>query len=47
MDVVFYSLQELYESAYMVTFIAMAVAFVGLLGFWRFLTSRDDDIDKF
>lgn len=47
MDTFFYSLQSLYEDAYTVTFVVMAVAFAGLLGFWRFLTGRDEDIDKF
>lgn len=43
----FYSFQDLFQSSSAVTYILMGLVFAGLLGFWRFLTGRDEDIDKF
>ena len=47
MNSFFYSLQDLYQWTHSVTFILIPVVFIGLLGFWVFLTGRDEDIDKF
>lgn len=39
----FYTLQEFYTFTKGVTYILIILALIGFVGFWRFLTARDDD----
>ncbi len=47
MEHVFYSLQDFMLCTKSMTYICMGLGVVGLLGFWIFLTGRDDSIRKY
>lgn len=43
MDGVFYTLQDLFTYTKGVTYILIVAILLSMLGFWRFLTGRDED----
>ena len=43
MEGVFYTLQDLFTYTKGVTYILIVVILLSMLGFWRFLTGRDND----
>ena len=43
MDGVFYTLQDLFAYTKGVTYILIVAILVSMVGFWRFLTGRDED----
>ncbi|MDR0338824.1 MAG: hypothetical protein LBH65_00945 [Desulfovibrio sp.] len=47
MDNVFYSLHDFMVCTKSLTYILMGLGVLGLLGYWIFLTGRDDNIRKF
>jgi hypothetical protein len=47
MDTVFYSLQDFMLSTKSCTYILMGLGVLGLLGYWLFLTGRDENIRKY
>lgn len=47
MDTIFYSLQDFLLCTKTVTYICMGLGLVGLLGYWIFLTGRDESIRKY
>ncbi len=44
---IFYSLQDFMIYSKSVTYILMALGLLGLLGYWIFLTGRDESIRKY
>lgn len=46
MDSIFYTLQEFMTHTEGVTYILVVAILLGMLGFWNFLTDRDEDIYK-
>lgn len=47
MESVFYSLQDFMVSTKTATYVLMGLGLVGLLGYWLFLTGRDERIKKY
>ena len=47
METVFYSLHDFMVCTKSVTYILMGLGVLGLLGYWIFLTGRDENIRKF
>lgn len=47
METIFYSLQDFMLSTKTMTYILMGLGLLGLLGYWLFLTGRDESIRKF
>ncbi len=43
MDNIFYTLQDFLTHTKGVTYILIVLILIGLTGFWKFLTERDDD----
>ena len=43
MENVFYTLQEFMTHTKGMAYILIVLTLIGLLGFWKFLTARDDD----
>ncbi|HKK32888.1 MAG TPA: hmc operon protein 4 [Desulfomicrobiaceae bacterium] len=43
MDAIYYTLQDFLTFTKGFTYVLMGVGLVGFIGFWRFLTARDDD----
>ncbi len=47
MDSIFYSLQDFMLCTKSLTYIFMGLGVLGLLGYWLFLTGRDERIRKY
>lgn len=47
METIFYSLHEFMLHTKTITYILMGLGVVGLLGYWLFLTGRDESIRKY
>jgi hypothetical protein len=47
METIFYSLQDFMLSTKTMTYILMGLGLLGLLGYWLFLTGRDESIRKY
>jgi len=47
MECIFYSLQDFMLSTKNMTYILMGLGVLGLLGYWLFLTGRDEKIRKY
>ena len=47
MDSTFYSLQDFMMHTKSITYILMGLGVLGLLGYWLFLTERDEEIRKY
>ena len=47
METIFYSLQDFMLSTKTMTYILMGLGVLGLLGYWLFLTGRDESIRKY
>ena len=47
METVFYSLQDFMLCTKTMTYILMGLGLLGLLGYWLFLTGRDESIRKY
>ncbi len=47
METIFYSLHDFMIATKTVTYIFMGLGLIGLLGFWLFLTGREDPIRKY
>ena len=47
METIFYSLHDFMVCTKSVTYILMGLGVVGLLGYWLFLSGRDESIRKF
>lgn len=43
MEDIFYTLQDFYTYTKGVTYVLIVMILFGMVGFWRFLTGRDDD----
>ena len=43
MEQVFYTLQDFMVHTKAVVYVLMGIWLIGVVGFWRFLTERDDD----
>jgi len=43
MEQAFYTLQDFMVHTKAVVYVLMGLWLIGVVGFWRFLTSRDDD----
>ena len=46
MDGIFYTLQDFLTHTEGTTYLIIIAVLLGLLGFWNFLTDRDEDIYK-
>ena len=47
METIFYSLQDFMVHTKSITYILMGLGVLGLLGYWLFLTGRDEKIRKY
>ncbi len=47
METIFYSLHDFMLHTKTITYILMGLGVVGLLGYWLFLTGRDESIRKY
>ncbi|WP_169726957.1 sulfate respiration complex protein HmcD [Desulfovibrio cuneatus] len=47
MDTVFYSYHDFMLATKTITYVLMGLGLFGLLGFWLFLTGRDEPIRKY
>ena len=47
METIFYSLHDFMLATKTMTYIGMGLGLVGLLGYWLFLTGRDESIRKY
>ena len=47
METIFYSLHDFMLCTKTVTYILMGLGLLGLLGYWLFLTGRDESIRKY
>ncbi len=46
MDGIFYTLQEFMTHTKSVTYLLIIAILLGMLGFWNFLSERDEDLYK-
>jgi len=47
METIFYSLHDFYVCTKSATYICMGLGLLGLLGYWLFLTGRDEKMRKY